>query len=229
VELTSAQLESLIDEAQKGRNVNNVTHDVNNLLGAIMAYAELIRMDSTDSETNRMIDEILGAVEKSADILSALTTISRRSNPKSREVCEIALVMESLELLFVYEFKLGLVEVQITIEEEVESVKLHEQVLQRVLMHVIANALEALDGQENKVLTIGSSIEAGKVSIKVKDSSGAIASEVQEKMFEAGFSTKDETHLGMGLTMARELLARGGGSIEYDPEDGFVILVPSVV
>jgi signal transduction histidine kinase len=68
VDLTRQQLESLLHQAQTGRNINNVTHDVNNLLGAIMAYAELIEMDSDDPEVNRMLREIVTAVEKGSAI-----------------------------------------------------------------------------------------------------------------------------------------------------------------
>lgn len=227
MELTPPQIESLINDAQKGRYVNNVTHDVNNLLGAIMAYAELIRMDSSDPETNRMIDEILGAVEKGAEILSALTTITRRINPNSSKACEVSVVMESLNLLFVYEFRLGLVEAQFRSDEGVDFVKIDEQVLQRVLMHLVANALEAIADQENKTLTVRASREGDKVCITVKDSGDVIEPEVLERMFEPGFSTKGESHVGMGLSVTRQLLMRGSGSIEYDPQVGFKILVPS--
>ncbi|MFP6596824.1 MAG: HAMP domain-containing sensor histidine kinase [Candidatus Hydrogenedentota bacterium] len=226
MELTPAQIESLIDDAQKGRNVNNVAHDVNNMLGAIMAYAELIRMDSTDPEVNRMIDKILGAVEKGADILSALTAISRRTVRSSSEVCEIATVMESLNLLFLYEFKLGLIQVQFVSDEGVDSAGINEQVLQRVLMHVLANALEVMADQEKKDLTIRASLEGDNVLITVKDFGDPIDHDVLERMFEPGFSTKDESHVGMGLSVARQLMTRGKGSIEYDPQAGFRILVP---
>ena len=64
MDLSDEQLEALMLRALKGRNVNNVTHDANNLFGAIMAYSELIQMQNSDPESDRMLQEILSAVQK---------------------------------------------------------------------------------------------------------------------------------------------------------------------
>lgn len=226
MELTTAQIESLIRDAQKGRNINNVTHDVNNLLGAIMAYAELIQMDTTDPEMNRMIEEILGAVEKGAEILSALTVISRNSKQNTSDICDIAKVLRSINLLFAYEFKLGLIQTQFSSDEGVDSAKIGEPILQRVLMHIIANALEAIRDLDEKTLSINASLEETYVCLTIKDSGGEIEQDVLPRMFEPGFSTKDEKHVGMGLSISKTLLESANGRIQYDPQSGFKILVP---
>ena len=59
----------------------------------------------------------------------------------------------------------------------------------------------------------------------IKDSGSTIESSVADSMFEAGFSTKGTDRPGMGLHAARRLLSSAGGSIAYDPEIGFKILV----
>jgi len=227
VDLTRQQLESLLHQAQTGRNINNVTHDVNNLLGAIMAYAELIEMDSDDPEVNRMLREIVTAVEKGSAILSALTTIARPIRPSKFGVCDIKKVLKSLELLFLYEFKLNLVEFRSLIDEEVDSAKILEPVLQRALMYLLVNALEAFDKEEEgKGITLHASLQDDHVRITVQDSNNAPPPDAIERMFDPGFTTKGPEHLGMGLTIARELLNEYNGTLRYESDAGFAILVP---
>jgi signal transduction histidine kinase len=227
VDLTRQQLESLLHLAQKGRNVNSVTHDVNNLLGAIMAYAELIEMDSDDSEVNRMLREIVTAVEKGSAILGALTMIARPQRSEKLAVCDIKKVLKSLELLFTYEFKLNLVEFKSVIDNEVHSAKIPEPVLQRSLMYVLVNALEAFDGEEEgKGITLHVSLQNGHVRITVQDSNNAPTADAIDHMFDPGFTTKGSDHLGMGLTIARELLDEYNGTLNYTPDSGFTVLVP---
>ena len=68
------KLTLLFRYAQIGRCVNSVTHDVNNYLGAIMAYAELIGLDAQlPDDSQRMIGEIVSAVRKSSDLINNLT------------------------------------------------------------------------------------------------------------------------------------------------------------
>ena len=47
------RLSEQFKHAQVGRCVNSVTHDVNNLLGAIMAYSELLSFDPGISEDGK--------------------------------------------------------------------------------------------------------------------------------------------------------------------------------
>jgi C4-dicarboxylate-specific signal transduction histidine kinase len=45
-------------------------------------------------------------------------------------------------------------------------------------------------------------------------------------MFDPGFTTKGPEHLGMRLTIARELLNEYNGTLRYESDAGFAILVP---
>jgi hypothetical protein len=77
--------------------VTNVTHDANNLLSVVMAYSELIQMDTTDSETNRMLSEMITAVERTSILFSSLTTISGSNHPDALSVTNISTVLKAIE------------------------------------------------------------------------------------------------------------------------------------
>jgi signal transduction histidine kinase len=58
------------------------------------------------------------------------------------------------------------------------------------------------------------------VEVSVEDSGPGIPEEWRLKAFEPFFTTKgaDHQHIGMGLTVAQEIVAGHGGFIEIDPE-----------
>jgi nitrogen fixation negative regulator NifL len=86
---------------------------------------------------------------------------------------------------------------------------------------LIDNAVEALDeargGQrELRVATLDC---ADHVEVVIEDSGPGVPDEWRFKVFEPFFTTKgaDQHHLGMGLAIAQEIVARHGGTLYIDP------------
>jgi len=64
--------------AQVGRCVNGVTHDINNYLGAVIAYSELVLADpGLSDESRQMLKKMLEAGTTCAHLIAALTNIAR--------------------------------------------------------------------------------------------------------------------------------------------------------
>ena len=62
---TREKLARLYRYAQVGHCVSSVTHDVNNFLGAVLAYAELVGLEKNQTpEALRMLGEVMSAVRK---------------------------------------------------------------------------------------------------------------------------------------------------------------------
>ncbi|MCH7892107.1 MAG: bacillithiol biosynthesis cysteine-adding enzyme BshC, partial [Gemmatimonadetes bacterium] len=93
--------DSVIEEfkyGQVGRCVNSVTHDVNNYLGAILAYAELVSLDpGTSEDSKRMLSDIVEAVRKSSGLMSTLTSIARPEKPVTSMVDVVKLVEQAVQ------------------------------------------------------------------------------------------------------------------------------------
>lgn len=89
--------------------------------------------------------------------------------------------------------------------------------------NLVDNALEAMETLEEPVLTIETALEEQRRLIRVGDNGVGIAPEIQPRIFEPFFTTKDtpETpRAGMGLYMARRLLAPYGGEIRVESRPG---------
>lgn len=212
--------------AQIGRCVNSVTHDVNNYLGAIMAYAELVAMDSNLSpESNRMLSEVIGAVRKSSTLVNNLTDVARKERLDVR-IVDPANLMERVLDLRRYDMKVGHVTLATEYAPDLVNITVDLPKLQLAMMYLISNAIEALEHVKVKRLDIKIATEGGCVLFLFKDSGPAIATDVCDRMFQPYFTTKTRDHLGLGLTLARATIEDHDGELSYHPSVGFVIRIP---
>ena len=94
--------------------------------------------------------------------------------------------------------------------------------LTTLFKHLVDNALDAIRESRRKQrdLKLTTSTHADHVEVAIEDSGIGIPDEWRLKAFEPFFTTKgaDRQHIGMGLTVAQEIVAGHGGFIEIDPE-----------
>ena len=212
--------------AQIGRCVSSVTHDVNNYLGAIMAYAELVGMDgSLSAESKRMLSEIIGAVRKSSSLVNNLTDVARKERPDVR-IVDPANLMERVLDLRRYDMKVGHVALVTEYEPALGNFAVDLPKMQQAFMYLVSNAIEALEPAKIKRLEIRVCRDGDSVSFSFRDSAQPIAVDCREKMFEPYFTTKDTNHVGLGLTIARATVEDHDGDLHYSSDEGFVIRIP---
>jgi two-component system C4-dicarboxylate transport sensor histidine kinase DctB len=221
-----AKLARLYRYAQVGHCVSSVTHDINNFLGAILAYAELVGLEGNQTpEARRMLGEIMTAVRKSTRLVSSLTDIARRERPDVRVVSPEQ-VLESVLELRRYDLKVGRIELETQCPQTLPEISMDLPKLEQALIYVLSNAIEALEGCQDRRLKVSLADNDGNVAIRIWNSGETIADDIREQVFEPLFTTKAGDHLGLGLWVARNNLREYGGDLTYDPDSGFTLIVP---
>lgn len=88
--------------------------------------------------------------------------------------------------------------------------------------NLIENAFDALQGMDRGQKEILISIEDvdGILAIEISDNGAGMSKEVQQNIFKNGFSTKNNLHSGIGLFLIKEIVDKGGGTIEVVSEEG---------
>ncbi len=212
--------------AQVGRCVNSVTHDVNNYLGAILAYAELVALEGDQTEeSQRMLAEIKVAVQRASHLVSSLTDIARRERPDVRVVAPRDILDRVLELRR-YDLQVAYIELEVTGGEELPQISVELPRLQQSLIYLLSNAIEAVEGKEDRRIKL--SVSAGEATVEFGfwNAGGAIPEELRARLFEPFFTTRGGVHLGLGLWAARHNLRALQGDVSYDPVLGFTAVVP---
>ncbi|MCP4638950.1 MAG: HAMP domain-containing histidine kinase [bacterium] len=218
--------------SEVGKCVSSVTHDVNNLLGAIMAYAELVGLESgLSTEATRMLQEIIGAVKKSSTLINNLTDVARKQRPDVRIIDLSALVDRALDLRR-YDVRIGHMEATLDVEASLPSIPADLPKLQRAFMYIFTNAIEALESTESKEIRVSvrrapqDADEPVQLEVAVWDSGPGVPETDHERIFEPFYCTKGTGHVGLGLTAARATAELHEGTLRYDPDFGFVMRLP---
>ena len=88
--------------------------------------------------------------------------------------------------------------------------------LTRVLVNLVTNAVQALEGRENGqvVVSLRNSVKEGFYDIVVEDNGPGVKEENRAKLFTPDFTTKSHG-TGLGLAICRNIVERCGGEIGY--------------
>ncbi len=128
-----------------------------------------------------------------------------------------------LELYQFHPFFRHGVEKHFSFQEDLPPVHGHYLDFSQSFRNLLDNALEAMEGAARRRLTVMTAMEGGQLLLQLGDTGPGIPPEVAPRIFEPSFTTKrsgDHDHAGLGLFMARRLLAPYGGEIRVDSVPG---------
>ncbi|HEY9229258.1 MAG TPA: response regulator, partial [Gemmatimonadaceae bacterium] len=218
-----------------GRLASGISHDFNNMLTAITAFAEMIRADLPAGAPMRGdVDEILHAAGRAAALTRQLLAFSRQQvlQPRLVSLNDVIVQMEKmLQPLLGPEIK-----VRRALATELGLVKADPGKIEQVILNLCVNARDAMpDGGTLTISTMnaeldgvphhhGASIEApGRyVMLSVSDTGIGMDAETQSRVFEPFFSTKSpEKGTGLGLATVYGIVKQSGGEIWLYSEVGF--------
>lgn len=93
--------------------------------------------------------------------------------------------------------------------------------LEQVIINLLLNALDAVNGRENPVIVLHASEVGGKVKIEVRDNGVGIKPDIMDKIFMPFFTSKKHGS-GIGLSLSRQImhLHKGTISVKSKPEEG---------
>lgn len=217
-----ARLAQVHRYAQVGMLANGVTHDVNNLLGAAMAYAELAALDENISpDSARMMAQIVDGVSRCSQLIKSLTSVARKERADINLASPDQILQEIL-LLLDYDIKMGQVELETDFDPKIPSLPLDLPKTKLAFLFLMANAQEAVRGKTIRKIKVTAGNTDDGVFVQIWDSGNGIAPDLVDKAFEPLTTFWPEgVHLGMGLFVARNVAEMHRGTLTYDPDTGF--------
>jgi len=207
-----------------GELTASVAHEVNQPLAAVVANAEagLQWLDKKKPNLDRArhaFQRIARDGTDAGEIVKRLRALFRRAAPLTAEHRIEELVAEVLKLLE-HETIRRRVSIDIALGDGLPAIWCDRLQIQQVLLNLLVNAMDALDGATHaeKTIRIFSKSEvAESVVLGVRDYGEGILDPT--RLFETFFTTK-EKGLGMGLAISRSIVEAHGGQLWLDPTDG---------
>jgi signal transduction histidine kinase len=215
--------------ASVGQLAAGLAHEIRNPLAGIQGALEILRDDSTDEKNRRLHEEMLAELGRVNETLQTLLSSARPSAPRLASVDLSELMIEVHRLLEPSLRRKG-----VALEAELPSEPLEADIdkpkIRQVLINLVQNAAEAMEGDGRIVLRAGGFAKVGEIVLAVEDDGPGIPAEEQEKIFEPFYTTKF-SGTGLGLAIARSLVEQHSGSLLLESEPGhgttFFVLLPA--
>jgi two-component system sensor kinase FixL len=205
-----------------GEMASTLAHELNQPLSAISNYLKGSRtlIDSAPDERSVMIRD---ALDKAADqalrageIIRRLRDFVARGESECRVESAKKLIEEASALALVGTKDLG-VRVRFAFHPALDLILADKVQIQQVLLNLMRNAIEAMEGQSNRELTISTrSSDDDMVEIRVTDTGHGMTPEVRSQLFQPFVTTKRHG-MGVGLSISRTIVEAHGGQIEAEP------------
>lgn len=210
-----------------------IAHEFNNLLTPIMGYSILVleKLPPEDTESYDSMLEIYNASRKAKEIISRLSSLSRKNPVSSFQPLRLDEVVERA-LTVAAPIQPKKVEVKICLNRGETLFSGNEVHITQMLLNLFINAFQAME-TEGGILTVSTGMEGKEVWIRVEDTGPGISPKAQEKIFEPFFTTKDQGKgTGLGLAIVRQVAEDHGGTVEVQSAPGggarFTIRLPAL-
>ncbi len=221
-----ARIAQVFRYGQVGCCVNSVTHDINNYLGAMLAYAELLGLDTTlNDSSRRMVGEVMGAVKKCSELLGIFTMLARQEKPNI-SIADPAQIVKQVVVLRDYGLRVAQVSLECEYQESLSSIAVDTPKLMQAFVCLFMNAEEALKNEDSSQMRVKVYETEDALEYEIWNSGAPIPAADRECLYEPFFTTKAGEHLGLGLSYAKKVVELHDGTLVYDVDRGFCITLP---
>ncbi|HLZ81995.1 MAG TPA: two-component system VirA-like sensor kinase [Caulobacteraceae bacterium] len=214
-----------------GTLASGVAHNFNNIIAAILGYAELAEEQlPPGAAPARHVEEIRRAAERGHDLIDSILAFGRRSDGPGRPVPMRPLLDETASLLrasLPQGVELAIADIPEDLAALGEAVQ-----LQQVILNLCTNAAQAMAGSGRVEITVerrdlaaplalshGELTPGAYVRLAVSDTGPGFDDQVARQLFEPFFTTRS-AGTGLGLATVREIVADHEGALNVRSTPG---------
>ncbi len=230
-------IEEQIAQADKlasiGQLSAGIAHEINNPLGIILGYTQLlIRNETRNTEKYNDLKTIEKHVRNCKSIVEDLLNFARSSKP-NEDVIRLDEAADDVLNFIQQHAGLEDIEVQKSYDSSVPEMLLDEKKIKQVLINLIMNAKHAMG--KKGILRISTELikSDGQVALKIADTGHGIEKKNLVRIFDPFFTTKPTGEgTGLGLSVSYGIIKNHGGDIFVHSKVGkgstFTIVLPRI-
>ena len=177
----------------------------------LKAIKDAYQLEEHLGEQGYVFNLIKKSLDRAKTIAGSLKVFARTAHKEKSEMLNLSEVIGSAIELIPRKYRSDA-------DIRLEISPLHELMVNRIeiiqlFLNLIQNALEAMEGKGE--IVIASRLSGKTLVVKVSDQGGGVPAEIGDKIYKPFFTTKSASgHTGLGLTIAREIIAKYGGEIQ---------------
>ncbi|MCE5230742.1 FHA domain-containing protein [bacterium] len=204
-----------------GQTITGLAHNIKNILLLSQGGMELMEkrlasrqyeaLEETWSIARRGLDRINSLVQDMLDY-------SRARQVERRKV-DVNHLIDDLAESYAEELSKRRIEMRIDLDASVPPLMLDEQGLERAIVNLIVNAMEAAQDAGGWI-RLATRINEGNLEIVIEDNGSGIPREIMPRLFIPFFTTKGSKGSGLGLAMTKKFVEDMGGRIDVRSDEG---------
>ncbi len=207
--------------ASLGKLAAGIAHEINNPLGGILIYSNLLLEDTDkDSPHYENLRKIVKETSRCKDIVKGLLEFARPKEPEVA-IIDINEILESSLAIMEKQALFQNISINRSYESDLPKISADSAQIQQVFTNIILNAAEAMAG--NGTLTLSTSLNPDNkcIDVKFSDTGHGIKEEDKKRLFEPFFSTKEVGKgTGLGLAISYSIIQQHNGTIEVKSRVG---------
>lgn len=218
------RLESVVEALNTVNNIGyiftGIRHEIGNPVNSIKTTLNVLsrNIDSYSKEkVAEYVDRALTEIGRIEYLLKALKTFNMYENPDFQNV-HIPSFVENLGSLVSEDFKKNGISIKTIIHPEVKQGYTDPRALHQVMLNILTNSSDALEGREDPRILINVFRISDRVMLRVVDNGCGMSSDQQKELFKPFYTTKVRG-TGLGLVIVKKMLAKMNSTIDIDSQE----------
>jgi PAS domain S-box-containing protein len=170
------------------------------------------------TEASKAASAMVADVMRASRIIDRVSSLYRRGAPE-RQLVDLNRIVREMSLLLSDKANRNAVSIWTDLDPEIPMTTADRVQLQQVLMNLMLNGIEAMQGTRGELTVASKRTEDGQLLISVSDTGIGLSIDESKRVFEAFFTTKPGG-TGMGLSISRRIVASHGGQLWASPNAG---------
>jgi len=199
--------------------VGGIAHELNNKLTPVQGFAELLSLEGNE-ESRRYTGYIKKSTAEAVNIIRQLLQLSKPSAPLPQAVDLRQIAEETIGMLR-FQIRESRCQVRALLDSSPVCVIADAAQLKQVAINLVLNALHAIEGRPEGMLSLETHVTGGTASLIVADNGCGIPRENQSRIFDPFFTTKGhEKGSGLGLSICFSIVSQNHGEITVESDAG---------
>ncbi|MBN2385678.1 MAG: cache domain-containing protein [Anaerolineales bacterium] len=213
--------------ASMGQLAAGVAHELNNPLGSIQLFADILYKDAPDGSRQREdLKTIIGETQRCKVIVADLLNFARQQEVLAQET-DLHALLEAILTRIVEQPAFERVRIVRDFDPDLPAIQADPAQLQQVFINLFSNSADAME--QDGMLTISTRrMDADTIEVRVADSGTGVPAEHMDKIFTPFFTTKPAgkgTGLGLAIVYGIIKMHRGQIHLQSQPGQGTTVVI----
>ena len=219
LQANQAQMVESSKLAAVGQLAAGMAHELNTPLATVLMAVEMAQLEASSPQSRENLELARRQVQRAQALIEKVLYYSRDARAGSQP-CQLNDIVQDTLLLVEGQLRQAKVQLQLQ-PAELPPVVANANELQQVVLNLVLNARDALEGRPDPRLLVATRSSPGGVELLVEDNGCGMTPEVQQRVFEPFFTTKEPGRgTGLGLSISREIIEHHAGKLQLISHPG---------